>query len=324
MLFQDKDDIDTGRMVARIADIFRPAELAVVTTTDCGGDALAWGAAVSPPPGYSIAGRTVQDLASGARVTFLSLTADGAADNIVATAAGASVTAACAAAGQLLERPLSPASSTTSVSGTLCPPVPQPYQGPPSAYLSDSEEGAFGSDSGDAAAAEAAQLLPLEPPVKPQPLIALGPAVEDNGQRCEAVAEVLAKYAAVPLPATDAAALDAHISALIEVLPRITCPSRCQSVFLFLAVPVHWRKPPFNEWNLRMPVHDMSLDITAGAAPGRHLLRDGPGHGCSSGGGVDTPDAAHPPLLCRQVRLVLHICQLWHVCYDVLVAGMHM
>jgi hypothetical protein len=217
---QDKDDIDTGRMVAYIADIFRPAELAVVATTDCGGDTLAWGAAVTPPPGYSTAGRTVQDLASGARVTFLSLTADGAADDALALAAGGSVTAACAAAaGQLLERPLSPASSTTSVSGTLCPPVPQPYQGPPSAYLSDSEEGAFGSDSGDAAAADAAQPLALEPPVKPQPLIALGPAIEGNGPRCEAVAEVLAKYAAVPLPATDPAALDAHISALIEVRP---------------------------------------------------------------------------------------------------------
>lgn len=206
-------------MVAHIADIFCPAELAVVTTTDCGGDALAWGAVVSPPPGYSTAGRTVQDLASGARVTFLSLTADGAADST-----GGSMVAACAAVtGQVLERSPSPASSATSVSGALCPPVPQPYQGPPSAYLSDSEEGAFGSDSGDAAAGEAAQLLALEPPVKLQPLTALGGA-EGSGQCSDAVAEVLAKYAAVPLPATDAAALDAHITALIEVPPHVTCP----------------------------------------------------------------------------------------------------
>lgn len=253
---QDKEDIDTGRMVARIADIFRPAELAVVTTTDCGGDALAWGAAVSPPPGYSTAGRTVQDLASGARVTFLSLTADIAADDALAAAAGGSVTAACAAAaGQLLERPLSSASSTTSVSGTLCPPVPQPYQGPPSAYLSDSEEGAFGSDSGDAAAAEAAQPLPLEPPVKPQPLIALGSTVEYDGRHSAAVAEVLAKYATVPLPATDAAALDAHIGALIQVPPRMfhrdvkwySTAVLLPVGLLFLVVPVHWGNPLYEE-----------------------------------------------------------------------------
>lgn len=53
-----------------------------------------------------------------------------------------------------------------------------------------------------------------------------------------------------------------------------------------------------------MHLYDMSLIVTAGSAPGRHLLRDGPGHGCGSGGGMDAPDAARSTLLCRQVCLI--------------------
>lgn len=227
---QDKDDIDTGRMVARIANIFRPAELAVVATADRGGDAPAWGAAISTPAGYGILGRTVQDLRSGGRVTFLSLAVDVADGGIDTDPAAA----------EPLPRPVSPANSAaSSSSGLLCPPVPQPYQGAPSAYLSDSEEGTLGSDSGiecgnggsetamyaasAAASSEPPQPAAIEPHIKPQPLVALGAAFEDIAAAVaaspgsEAVAAVMAKHGTVPLPAVDASALDAHISALIEV-----------------------------------------------------------------------------------------------------------
>lgn len=219
-------------MVARIADIFRPAEMAMVATVDSAAGDTAWGAANSPPAGYGILGRTVQDMHSGGRVTFLSLAADVAKGGGIA---GASVA-------EPLPRPASPSNSaiSSSSSGLLCPPVPQPYLGPPSIYLSDSEEGTLSSDSGgselttyaecdggaevtaDAAgpaeASAAPQPTAFVPPAKP-PLVALGAAFEAPAAVAdgEAVTAVLAKYAAVPLPAVDAAALDAHISTLIEV-----------------------------------------------------------------------------------------------------------
>lgn len=234
---QNNDEIDTGSMVARIADIFRPAELVVVASVD-GGDVAAWGAALSPPAGFSTACRTVQDLRCGGRVTFLSLSA-----NAGGTAAGAfadaHVVRACdiAASSEPVPRPPSPA---------LCPPVPPPHEGLPTAYSSDSE-GTFGSDSGDAADEAVADLVPemaadaaataaaeapatfepaaFERPIKPPPLVALGAAFEApampsaaaSAATCsEAAAAVMAKHGAAPLLAVDPTALDAHISALIE------------------------------------------------------------------------------------------------------------
>lgn len=237
-------------MVACIADIFQPAELVVVASVDDGaGNVVDWGAALSPPAGYNTACRTVQDLRCGGRVTFLSLSA-AASETATGATADAHVVRACgiAASSEPVPRPPSPAGSTASSTGSLCPPVPPPHEGSPTAYSSDSE-GTFGSDSGDAADEAAADLVPetaadaaataaaeapatfepaaFEPPIKPQPLVALGAAFEDppaapmaaaSAAACrEAVAAVMAKHGAAPLLAVDPAALDAHISVLIEV-----------------------------------------------------------------------------------------------------------
>jgi hypothetical protein len=284
-------------MVAHIAGIFRPAELAVVTTVDCAGDAPAWGVSISPPPGYVSTGRTVQELHTGGCVTFLSLAAGDAASGVRVGTADSCTAADCtAAAAQSLMRPASPAGSASSASGALCPPVPQPYQGPPSAYLSDSEEGTLGSDSGDAAAVEEAQLVAT----KPQPLVALGSAFEEDCQCSEAVAGVMAKYAAVPLPATNATALDAHIGGLIKVgAPNDICLTALvtSSVRLSSAACTLWNHLELVDFSCQA-VNCMGAD----AAPGRHLLCDGSGHGGSPGGGLDQVDAARAPLLRRQVR----------------------
>ncbi len=227
---QALDDIDAERLVGQIADIFRPTDMAVVTSVDGAAGDHSWGATLSAPAGYTVASKTIQDVSAGGRVTYVTLAAHTTAAPPAPLPATLPVAAAFAKGGAAAAnetdaappaRPASPAGSVAS--DAPCPPVPQPLEAQPSSYSSDSE----GTDNGGTDAGESTDSLSGGfAAVKPQPFEALPPAAAARpadsapsapaGPYTAAMEAVMVRHGTVPVPAVDVGALDGHIGALIK------------------------------------------------------------------------------------------------------------
>ena len=186
-------------MVGQIAGIFDPTEVAVAVTVDGATADTDWGTSLPPLAGYTTTSSSAQQLRAGGRVTFITL----AADSSQAPADGSA-----AKVQPLQQRASSDSNLSEASSEAPFPPVPSPLESMPSAYSSDSEDTLAACSLDD----------DFPSPQKLPPCVPLsgdaagdGPAVPNP-----AVAAALAARRAVPLPAVENGALDAHIAALIK------------------------------------------------------------------------------------------------------------